>query len=215
MSEARYRAKARAEAEEYTDPQSTSDPTSLASLCDSTRGEGEAVATVADIDIVGETGRGILDLEVGIGIDDFWVGVDWAVATVVHIDGAGEGGNRDLDVVGVARVFGMLRGRRMGIRVGLIEELAEGKIDSGCEVRPELGIGVVLDEERSLDQSEAEVTVLFVGVISVPCFVSVMLSTFDGRSPDLIGLITPEPGGRIVVLLTTLGDPGVTPGSCN
>jgi len=68
-------------------------------------------------------GRGILDLEVGIGIDDFWVGVGWAVATVAHIEIAGEGGKRDLDSVGANRVFGMLRGRGMGIRVGIIEAL--------------------------------------------------------------------------------------------
>jgi hypothetical protein len=74
-SEARYRAKARAEAEECIDSHSISDPISLDSLCKSiplSRGHGEAVATVAAIEIAGEAGSGILglDFDRGIGIDD-------------------------------------------------------------------------------------------------------------------------------------------------
>ena len=74
---------------------------------------------------------------------------------------------------------------------------------------------MVLDEEGGLAKIEAEGTALFVGVSSGPCSVSIVLPTFDVPLPDLIVLITPGPGGRIVILLMTLGDPGVTPVSCN
>lgn len=73
----------------------------------------------------------------------------------------------------------------------------------------------MLDEEGGLNQSEADGIALIVDVLSVPCSVSIMLPTFDVPLPFAVGSITPEPGGRIVILLITLGDPGVTPGSCN
>ena len=109
----------------------------------------------------------------------------------------------------------MLRERGTGIRVDVAEALNEGGIDSRYDFRLELGTEAVWGKEGGFAQSEAEGIVPFVGVIATTCSVSIMLSTFDVPLPDLIGLITPEPGGRIVILLMTLGDPGVTPGSCN
>jgi hypothetical protein len=65
--------------------------------------------------------------------------VEGAVATVADIDIAGDGGRCNVDVVGVARVFGMMRGRGIGIRVGVVEALAEGGTESPCGLR----VGVV------------------------------------------------------------------------
>jgi hypothetical protein len=73
---------------------------------------------------------------VGIGIDDR--GVDGAVATVAAIDIAGDGGKRGLAVVRPARV-GLIRGRGIGIRVGVVEALAEGGTESPCGLR--VGVG--------------------------------------------------------------------------
>jgi hypothetical protein len=209
-SEARYRAKARAEAEEYIDSHSISDRTSLDSLHSSVRGGGEAVATVAAIDIAGEAGRGSREPDVGIGIDDLLEGVEGAVATVAEIDIAGDEGRCDLDVVGPARV-GVIRGRGIGIRVGVVEALIAGGIASPCDLR----LGVVGDEDGGLVQREAEGIVFFVGMIWVPCSIFMELPTFDVPFPGPTVLVGPEPGGRIVILLSTFGEPGVTPGSCN
>jgi len=112
-------------------------------------------------------------------------------------------------------VFGMVRGRGTGIRVDVVEALNEGGIDSRYDFRLELGKEAVLAVEAGFAQSEAEGTALFVGVSSGPCSVSIVLPTFDAPLPFLVGSITPEAGGRIVILLTSFGDPGVTPGSCN
>jgi hypothetical protein len=177
------------------------------------RGHGEAVATVAAIEIAGEIGRGNLDLEVGIGIDDRRV--DGAVATVAHIDIAGDGVRCDLDVVGMARVMGAIRGRGMGIRVGFAETLIAGGIDSPCDLR----LVVMWDVDGGLVQREAEGIVLFVGLISncieLPCPTSFIVLAFGVPIPDPIALPGTERGGRIVILLITFGEPGVTPGSCN
>jgi hypothetical protein len=171
---------------------------------------------VAAIEIAGEAGSGILglDLDVGIGIDDLLEGVEGAVATVAAIDIAGDGGKRGLDVVGPARV-GVIRGRGIGIRVGVVEALAEGGIESPRPLR----LGVVWDEDGGLAQREADGIVLFVGLISncieLPCPTSFIVLAFGVPIPDPIALPGTERGGRIVILLITFGEPGVTPGSCN
>jgi hypothetical protein len=140
--------------------------------------------------------------------------MEGAVATVAAVDIAGEVGKCDLDVVGPARV-GVIRGRGRGIRVGVMEALAEGGIGFPCSPRPELGIEAVLDEDRDLDQSEVEGTVLIVVVLSTTCSASMVLPTFDVLFPGPTVLVCPEPGGRTVILLTTFAEPGVTPGSCS
>ena len=151
-----------------------------------------------------------MDLEEGIGIDDR--GVDGAVATVADIDIAGDGGIRVLDVVGPARV-GVIRERGMGIRVGIVLEIAEGEIESPCDLR----LGVVWDEEGGFVQREAEGIILFVGVISdridLSCSVFNVVVGSVFSIPGPIPLFVPGPGGRIVILFTTLGEPGTTPGS--
>jgi len=103
----------------------------------------------------------------------------------------------------------------MGIRVGVVEALFEGGIGMPCGPRPGLGIEAVLDEDRGLDQSEEEGTVFFVGVISVPGSVFIVVLVFASSIPDLVAFVPPEPGGRIVIFLITFGESGVTPGSCS
>lgn len=134
--------------------------------------------------------------------------MEGAVASVAHIDIAGDGGRCDLGVVGPARVE-LIRGRGTGIRVGVVGTLIAGGIDSPCDLR----LGVVGDEDGGLVQREAEGIVFFVGMIWVPCSIFMELPTFDVPFPDPTVLIVPELGGRILILLTTFGEPGITPGS--
>jgi len=140
--------------------------------------------------------------------------VQGAVATVADIDIAGDGGIWVLEVVGPAPV-GVIRARGIGIRVGVVEALVEGGTGFLCGLRPGLGLEAVLDEHRGLGQSEEEGTVFFVGVISVPCSVFIVFLIIGSSIPDPMAFVPPEPGGRIVILLITFGEPGVTPGSCS
>jgi hypothetical protein len=139
--------------------------------------------------------------------------VEGAVATVAAIDIAGDGGRSDL--VALVRAFEAIRGRGTGIRVGVVESLIWGGTGSPGPLR----VGMVWNEDGGLAQREADGIVLFVGVVSdcteLFCSKSFTVLAFPVSVPDPIAFVILGAGGRMVILLTTFGEPGVTPGSCN